>query len=163
MQQSRILLHRLCCMKSSWQGSAVLDGFQWRGLTVLATWAHGFNLGRAFAYSVASGAMQEAIPRCRRTNRTMIRAIINAVCSSCPNDTSRLAEPQDNESLSESADFGLHRVRDTEYGRLTTLLINVADSDVIFTGTIIGRVFIIDIALNFHLWNRKMRLRTKRH
>jgi hypothetical protein len=43
---------------------------------VLATWAHGFNLVRAFADSVASGATQAATPRFFRTNRTMFRAII---------------------------------------------------------------------------------------
>ncbi|KAH8628762.1 hypothetical protein IG631_16019 [Alternaria alternata] len=50
-------------MKSSYKGSAVFTGLEWRGLLVLATWAHGFNLVRAFADSVASGAMQAATPR----------------------------------------------------------------------------------------------------
>jgi hypothetical protein len=54
----------------------VFTGLKGRVLTVLATWAHGFNLVRAFAYSVASGATQAATPRCHLANRTMNRAIM---------------------------------------------------------------------------------------
>jgi hypothetical protein len=86
-----------------------------------------------------------------------------AVCCNCLTGTGQYAEPHDDESLSESAELCLPRVRNTAYGKLTKLLIGVADCDVIFTGTIIGRIFIIDVTLYFHLWTRKMRLRAKRH